>query len=119
MERPFHSFHREMLKWFDHWLRGVDTDIMREPPVKYWVMGENRWRSADNWPLPDTQWTKLYLNNWERLSAEPFTPSSVDKFIPPDVVRSDAADSDQDDSEASLPDRSRCRTTCWWRVRFR
>ncbi len=46
LERPFHSFHREMLKWFDHWLRGIDTGIMKEPPVKYWVMGENRWRSA-------------------------------------------------------------------------
>ena len=85
LERPFHSFHREMLKWFDHWLRGIDTGIMKEPPVKYWVMGENRWRSAHSWPLQDTQWTKLYLNNWERLSAEPFTPSSVDRFIPPDA----------------------------------
>ena len=82
LERPFHSFHREMLKWFDHWLRGIDTGIMREPPVKYWVMGENRWRTADNWPLPETTWTKLYLNNWERLTAEPFTPASVDQFIP-------------------------------------
>jgi predicted acyl esterase len=85
LERPFHSFHREMLKWFDHWLRGTDTGIMREPPVKFWVMGENRWRSADDWPLPDTQWTRLYLNSWERLSAEPFTPASVDRFIPPDA----------------------------------
>ena len=85
LERPFHSFHREMLKWFDHWLRGIDTGIMEEPPVKYWVMGENRWRMADNWPLPETRWTKLYLNNWERLTVEPFTPASVDKFIPPDA----------------------------------
>jgi predicted acyl esterase len=85
LERPFHSFHREMLRWFDHWLRGTDTGIMREPPVKFWVMGENRWRSADDWPLPQTQWTRLYLNSWERLSAEPFTPASVDRFIPPDA----------------------------------
>jgi hypothetical protein len=85
VERPFHSFHREMLKWFDHWLRGIETDIMREPPVKYWVMGENRWRTAANWPLPETRWTKLYLNSWERLGAEPFMPASVDQFIPPDA----------------------------------
>ena len=85
LERPFHSFHREMLKWFDHWLRGIDTGIMREPPVKFWVMGENRWRTASNWPLPKTRWTQLYLNSWERLSAEPFAPASVDQFIPPDA----------------------------------
>lgn len=85
VERPFHSFHREMLKWFDHWLCGIDTGVMREPSVKFWVMGENRWRTATNWPLPETQWTKLYLNSWERLSAEPFTPGSVDQFVPPDA----------------------------------
>jgi len=85
VERPFHSFHREMLKWFDHWLRGADTGILREPPVKFWVMGENRWRTAADWPLPETRWTKLYLNSWERLSAAPFTAASVDQFIPPDA----------------------------------
>jgi predicted acyl esterase len=85
LERPFHSFHREMLRWFDHWLRKIDTGIMQEPPVKFWVMGENRWRTATSWPLPETRWTRLYLNSWERLSAEPFTPGSVDQFIPPDA----------------------------------
>ncbi|MFL5044895.1 MAG: CocE/NonD family hydrolase [Xanthobacteraceae bacterium] len=85
LERPFRSFHHEILKWHDHWLKGLDTGVMREPPVKFWVMGENKWRHADDWPLPDTQWTKLYLRNWERLTAEPFTPASVDQFTPPDA----------------------------------
>jgi hypothetical protein len=39
LERPFHSFHHEILRWYDHWLKGMDTGIMEEPPVKYWVMG--------------------------------------------------------------------------------
>jgi predicted acyl esterase len=85
LERPFHSFHHEILRWHDHWLKGIDTGIMREPRVKFWVMGENAWRTADDWPLPDTQWTKLYLNSWERLSGAPFTTSSVDDAQPPDV----------------------------------
>jgi uncharacterized protein len=85
LERPFRSFHHEILKWYDHWLKGIDTGIMREPPVKFWVMGENKWRYADDWPLRETQWTKLYLRNWERLSAESFTAGSVDQFTPPDA----------------------------------
>jgi predicted acyl esterase len=85
LERPFRSFHHEILKWYDHWLKGIDTGVMREPPVKFWVMGENRWRTASDWPLPETRWTKLYLRNWERLSAEPFAPASIDKFTPPDA----------------------------------
>jgi putative CocE/NonD family hydrolase len=48
-------------------------------------MGANEWREADNWPLPETQWTKLYLNSWERLSAEPYLPASNDEFVPPDA----------------------------------
>jgi len=57
----------------------------KQSPVKFWVMGENKWRHADDWPLPETQWTKLYLRNWERLSPEPFAPASVDQFTPPDA----------------------------------
>ena len=44
---------------------------MKEPPVSYWVMGANEWRRGADWPLPETQWTKLYLASWERLTAEP------------------------------------------------
>lgn len=84
LERPFHSFHNEILKWHDHWLKGIDTGVMDEPAVRYWVMGANEWRTASDWPLPETQWTKLYLNSWERLRAEPFTPSSVDDNQAPD-----------------------------------
>ena len=85
LERPFRSFHHEILKWYDHWLKGIDTGVMREKPVKFWVMGENKWREASDWPLPETRWTRLYLRNWERLSAEPFVPASVDHFTPPDA----------------------------------
>lgn len=84
LERPFHSFHNEILKWHDHWLKGIDTGVMDEPAVRYWVMGANEWRTASDWPLLETQWTKLYLNSWERLRAEPFTPSSVDDNQAPD-----------------------------------
>ena len=85
LERPYHSFHSEVLRWHDHWLKGLDTGVMNEPPVKFWVMGANEWRFADNWPLPETQWTKLYLNSWGRLKAEPFTPVSAGGNQAPDA----------------------------------
>ncbi len=46
VERPFHTFHSEVLRWHDHWLKGIDTGVTNDPPVKYWVMGENDWRTA-------------------------------------------------------------------------
>ena len=78
LERPFHSFHNEILRWHDHWLKGIDTGIMDEAPVKFWVMGANEWRTAADWPPPEAEWTKFYLKSWERLSPYPFLPSSVD-----------------------------------------
>jgi len=84
LERPFHAFHGEILRWHDHWCRGIDSGVMDEPAVRFWVMGANEWRSAEDWPLPDTRWTELYLNSWERLRSVAFTPVSVDDAIPPD-----------------------------------
>lgn len=85
LDRPFHSLHSEILRWHDHWLKNIDTGIMKEPPVRYWVMGANEWRSGTDWPLQETQWTKFYLNSWERLSPAPFVPSSADDDLPPDA----------------------------------
>lgn len=85
LERPWHSFHSEVLRWYDHWLKRMDTGIMDEPRVKYWVMGANHWRSGDDWPLPETKWTKFYLHSWERLREDPFVPSSRDAYEEPDA----------------------------------
>jgi predicted acyl esterase len=84
LPRPWTAFHEEVLRWHDYWLKGIDTGIKDEPRVKIWVMGANRWRFSDDWPLKETQWTKLYLDSWERLRWEPFTPSSRDGMDAPD-----------------------------------
>ncbi|HEY1969053.1 MAG TPA: CocE/NonD family hydrolase [Pseudonocardia sp.] len=71
VERPFHEYHDEILRWYDHWLKGVDTGILDEPPVRYWVTGANTWRTGTDWPLPETVWTKYYLSSWQRITTEP------------------------------------------------
>lgn len=78
MERPFHAVHDEMVRWYDHWLKGIDTGMMDEPAVKYWVQGANEWREGADWPLPETQWTRFYLDSWERLRASPFVQGGRD-----------------------------------------
>jgi predicted acyl esterase len=84
LERPFHTLHSEILRWHDYWLKGIDTGVMNEPPVRYWVTGANEWRSGADWPLPETRWIKFYLNSWERLRAAPFALASVEEDLPPD-----------------------------------
>ena len=66
-DRPLRALRGEMLRWYDHWLKGIDTGVMEEPPVSYWVMGANEWRTAPIGRCRKREWTKLYLHSWERL----------------------------------------------------
>jgi putative CocE/NonD family hydrolase len=51
------------LRWFDRWLKGVDSGIADEPPIRIFVMGDNRWRTENEWPLTRTQYTPFYLHS--------------------------------------------------------
>jgi putative CocE/NonD family hydrolase len=60
---------REELRWFDYWLRGVDDGIATEPPVRVFVMGANRWRAAEAWPIPGTRYVEHYLRGGGRANS--------------------------------------------------
>ena len=54
----------EHLRWWDHWLKDVDTGLLREPPVHYFMMGAEPgtgWRAAPAWPLPEERREVLRL----------------------------------------------------------
>lgn len=51
------------LRWYDHWLRGIDNGVDSDAPVKVFVMGAKRWREAHDWPLPHTDWQNWYLHS--------------------------------------------------------
>ncbi|MCA9624400.1 MAG: CocE/NonD family hydrolase, partial [Myxococcales bacterium] len=48
----------ELIRFFDHHLRDRHVD---DPPVRYFTMGEEAWKSADVWPPPGTQEQVWYL----------------------------------------------------------
>lgn len=56
-------------RWFDHWLKGIGNGVMEDPPVYVFVMGRNRWHAEQDWPLPQTQWTKFYLRSKGRANS--------------------------------------------------
>jgi len=65
------NLRHEDLRWFDYWLKGIDTGIMAEPPIRLFVMGENVWRNEHEWPLARTRSTPYYLHNQRSLTPEP------------------------------------------------
>jgi putative CocE/NonD family hydrolase len=51
-----------MLDWYDHFLKGRDNGVAGKPRVDYFLMGANVWKTATNWPLPQTHPTTYYLS---------------------------------------------------------
>jgi putative CocE/NonD family hydrolase len=72
----------DYLRWFDHWLKGVDNGIDREPLVSLFVMGSNRWIRGQKYPLPETHFEKLYLDS--RGHANTSRGDGWLSFSPPD-----------------------------------
>ena len=66
------------LRWFDRWLgSGRDHDL---PPVQYFAIGPDEWRSADEWPpLHETQ--SWYLRSGGLLATTPPSQESEDSFL--------------------------------------
>ncbi len=52
---------KQIVRWLDHWLKGIDTKIMSEPPVTIYLGGSGDWRYEFEYPLARTKWTPLYL----------------------------------------------------------
>ena len=59
----------DQIRWFDHWVRGIDNGCDGDKPVKVFVMGPDVWREEDDWPLPDTDWQSWYLHSSGRAAA--------------------------------------------------
>lgn len=51
-----------VLGWMDRYVKGVDSGPS-EAPVRVFVMGSNRWRTANRWPFPGTRADTLYLES--------------------------------------------------------
>lgn len=51
------------LRWFDHWLKGIDTGMLNDAPIKLFVMGANIWRDEQEWPLARAVETRYYLHS--------------------------------------------------------
>jgi predicted acyl esterase len=89
----FHPFHSEegrmdQLRWFDYWLKGIDTGIMDEPPVKLEIRtgGSTKpypFRFENEWPLARTRWTKLYLRIEREASGDPDAVEGTLEASPP------------------------------------
>jgi putative CocE/NonD family hydrolase len=52
-----------ILRWMDHYVRGIDNGVDREKPVRLFVMGKNVWRDEDAWPPARAKTQTYYLRS--------------------------------------------------------
>ncbi|HYX50893.1 MAG TPA: CocE/NonD family hydrolase, partial [Ktedonobacteraceae bacterium] len=57
------------VRWFDHWLKDIDTGMLNEAPIKIFVMGTNIWRDEQEWPLARAIETRYYLHSNGRANT--------------------------------------------------
>jgi hypothetical protein len=78
---PQVGFLQEMLRWWDYWLKGIDTGVMDEPMLRAWMMESvrpashhetlpGRWIAESSWPSPGITPRRLFLTD-EGLRDEP------------------------------------------------
>jgi len=66
----------EWLRFFDHYLKGIDTGLDEEKRFYYFTIGEEKWKVTNSWPVPGTQPTRWYCNETNSLTAIPPAASS-------------------------------------------
>jgi uncharacterized protein len=83
------------VRWFDHWLKGADNGADSGAKVRIFVMGENRWRSENEWPLARTRYQEYFLHSGGRANSS-FGDGTLDTTAPagerPDSYRYDPKD---------------------------
>ena len=79
---PAIGFQQESLRWWDYWLKGIDTGIMDEPMLRVWLQdsappstlhGERpgRWVAESSWPSPGIGPHRYHLHDGHRLDFAP------------------------------------------------
>ncbi len=74
---------KEVVRFFDFHLKGMDNGLDKSPRIYYYTMGENVWKTADTWPLKAEKRNLYFSSNstaqWEASNEETaYTAYTVD-----------------------------------------
>lgn len=92
------------LRWFGLHLKGEKNGAGEIPAVQYYVIGENRWRTAENWPVPDAENVSFYLDS--KKGANTSLGDGALKTEVPDEAGSDSFAYDPEDPALCVIDMS-------------
>jgi X-Pro dipeptidyl-peptidase len=70
---------RQLHGWFDHWLHGIDSDVMREPRADV-ETAPGAWERHRSWPVPGTRPVRLHLDSGAKLGLLPRPRAAKETF---------------------------------------
>lgn len=73
---------RLQIRWFDHFLKGKDTGLLDEPPVNFFEMFANRWRTFSQYPTPSPKLLYLASTGLASMSDEGQLVETPERSVP-------------------------------------
>ncbi len=90
------ALHEQLLRWYNYWLKGMETGIMNEPEIAIFDSGTLQWRYENEYPLARTKWTKFYFHSnpagpatkplYGLISRELPDKEDSDKYVMPECL---------------------------------
>ena len=85
---PAIGFLQELVRWWDHWLKGVDNHVMDEPMLRVWMQDSmppltayeerpGRWVGEPDWPSPHVEASYFPLGPNRILNGDGPVPEQV------------------------------------------
>jgi putative CocE/NonD family hydrolase len=99
IEARYH-LNTQRLQWYDYWLKGVDNGLMAGPPIRVFLMGDNRWLDLETWPPPGVRYQPLYLRAGQNETGS--NKGDLTFQIPEEAESPDSFVDDPDDPIPSL-----------------
>jgi putative CocE/NonD family hydrolase len=84
------DFNGLVQKWFDHWLKGIDTGVSAEKPITLFTMGENTWQHLSEWPPSDVKNVNYYLRRGPSGAGHSLNDGLLNPVAPSEVEPPDA-----------------------------
>ncbi|MEP0911995.1 CocE/NonD family hydrolase [Leptolyngbya sp. GB1-A1] len=79
---------RLQIRWFDHFLKGIDTGLLEEPPITWFELGSNQWRKFDRFPTSNPQTFYLQTTGLAAMSEQEgkLTIDSPNSLLPDTLI---------------------------------
>jgi uncharacterized protein len=94
---PGYDFLGQVVRWFDQWLKGIDTGVMDEPMLRAWMAEDvpaapfyptapGRWVGEPDWPSPGIATRRLHLAGDALADTAPAAAAPPRTWSSPDTT---------------------------------